>query len=171
MEDSEKLRQKLVDFKNSTDENEKEKLWKDEISQLIKKVIFFVGMGYEGDDLNAPVFDPDVHCFPGAATRIQSEGILPDLGPYSLSQTASTQIMHFRTLKNPMLGEEWLSAFTSFDEMLPVWAGRCHFALATFDDMKNFYKPSMGILINCMSGCFRLPPEKIEYIDKGGKQD
>lgn len=164
------LHSKMIAFKDMTDEQEKEKDWK-EMSPLIKNTLFFVAFAYEGEDINLPVNDGNMHFFPGAGTKINQGTNPPDLCGFIPAPQADGRLMRFRTIKNPMLGEEWLSAFTSIEEMLPIWQGRAHFALATFDDMKDLYKPSKGIIINPLSGCLRVPPEKIEFIDKETKKN
>lgn len=136
-----------------------------------KKTLFFVAIGYEGEDINIPVYDDKIHFYSDAGTRINQGTKPPEFYVYSPVTQADGRKMSFRTIKNPILGEEWLSAFTSLEEMLPIWQGRAHFAMATFDNMKDFYKPSMGIIINPLSGCHRLTPEKIDFIDKNSKKN
>lgn len=155
---------------NSTSENLRimAKTWWSALCHMIPDTFFFVPICYEGEDLKERVDDHTMHVFPKAAERIrklQEQGKTPVIAGYPYAEKAEPRTMHFRTLANTVNNEEWLSVYTSLNELLPIWENKAHFALALWDDIKNDYKPTKGILINPLGVNFRLLPESIATIE------
>ena len=139
------------------------------LCKMIPERLFLVPFCFEGEDINAPVEDNTLRLFPNAARLImkqRAEGKILLFDGYPFADKADGRPMHFRTLRNGATGLEVLSIYTDFHEMLPIWKGRAHFALATFDDFKDNYQPTCGVMINPMSQALLLEPKDIEEMKK-----
>lgn len=139
------------------------------LCKMIQERLFLVPFCFEGEDINVPVEDNTLRLFPSAAKLIikqRAEGKILLFEGYPFADKADGRPMHFRTLRNGATGKEVLSIYTDFHEMLPIWKGRAHFALATFDDFKDNYQPTIGVMINPISQALMLEPKDIEEIKK-----
>lgn len=143
--------------------------WWSALCHVIPGTFFLVPVCYDDEEPETEINDTTMHLFPHAAERLQkliAEGKGFTIPDYPYAEKSEGKPMHFRTLANSGSGEQWLSAYTSLEEMLPLWHGKAHFALALFDDMKDNYSPSMGILVNPLSTALKLTPAQIADIDK-----
>ncbi len=139
------------------------------LCKMIPERLFLVPFCFEGEDINAPVEDNTLRLFPNAARLImkqRAEGKILLFDGYPFADKADGRPMHFRSLRNGTTGQEVLSVYTDFHEMLPIWKGRAHFALATFDDFKDNYQPTCGVMINPISQALLLEPKDIEEMKK-----
>ena len=139
------------------------------LCKMIPERLFLVPFCFEGEDINAPVEDNTLRLFPNAARLImkqRAEGKILLFDGYPFADKADGRPMHFRSLRNGATGLEVLSVYTDFHEMLPIWKGRAHFALATFDDFKDNYQPTCGVMINPISQALLLEPKDIEEMKK-----
>ena len=139
------------------------------LCKMIPERLFLVPFCFEGEDINAPVEDNTLRLFPNAARLImkqRAEGKILLFDGYPFADKADGRPMHFRSLRNGATGQEVLSVYTDFHELLPIWKGRAHFALATFDDFKDNYQPTCGVMINPISQALLLEPKDIEEMKK-----
>ena len=139
------------------------------LCKMIPERLFLVPFCFEGEDTNAPVEDNTLRLFPSAAkliTKQRAEGKILLFDGYPFADKADGRPLHFRTLRSVTTGKEVLPVYTDFHEMLPIWQGRAHFALATFDDFKDNYQPASGVIINPISQALLLEPKDIEEIKK-----
>ena len=139
------------------------------LCKMIPERLFLVPFCFEGEDTNAPVEDNTLRLFPSAAkliTKQRAEGKTLLFDGYPFADKADGRPLHFRTLRSVTTGKEVLPVYTDFHEMLPIWQGRAHFALATFDDFKDNYQPASGVIINPISQALMLEPKDIEEIKK-----
>ena len=146
-----------AEFLSCEDVLRKMQLW-EQMCKVLPHTLFLAAMNYEGDNLNAPVRDRDLHATTGAKNLFAAnEKLIMKGNPgYRLAKKTDDRRMYLRTLISQKTKEEWVPLFTDFGALMPVFGQKFRVTVITFSEAHKMAKAYKGIMINPGKNAIRL---------------
>ena len=139
----------------------------------IPQALFFVPIGSADEKADTVIEDNNLRTFVHAAKFLEEQkkkGQPVIFRGFPFAATPDEKPMQLRSIRNSATNDEYLAAFTDLGGALSIWKGHAHFAVATFDDLKEIAKKTSGLVLNPNSESFLMNEKMIDQVEQERNQ-